>query len=204
MIITDIVRDKKHCFKVNLDDGKTVFIDLDVVSEYSLKAGNEVSEEKLKEILRRSDYVRAKERALWYLDRMDRTEKQLSQKLREASFSEESIAAVMAFLRKYDLINDRRYAERFVRHSLENNLSRLEIRQKLFIKGIKRDIADEILSETEICEEESLSALIEKKYRSKLSAENGYEKVYAALVRKGFSYSAVRNALKKYSDFDTR
>ena len=30
--------------------------------------------------------------------------------------------------------------------------------------------------------------------------QNGAEKVYAALIRKGFSFSAVRNVLKKYSE----
>ena len=47
-------------------------------------------------------------------------------------------------------------------------------------------------------EESQIKNLLEGKYRNKLTAENGAQKVYAALVRKGFSYSAVRNCIKDY------
>ena len=46
---------------------------------------------------------------------------------------------------------------------------------------------------------EQILALLQGKYAYKLTAERGFEKVYAALVRKGFSYSAVRQAMKKYN-----
>ena len=38
----------------------------------------------------------------------------------------------------------------------------------------------------------------EKKYKNKLTDKKAKEKVFAALIRKGFSYGAVREVLKKY------
>ena len=83
---------------------------------------------------------------------------------------------------------------------LNANISPRETVRKLYEKGISYDMAKEIVSETETDEEAQIRALIEKKYARKLELENGAEKVYAALIRKGFSFSAVRNVLKKYSE----
>ena len=200
MEITEIKRDKKHCFKVRLDNAQIVLIDLDVVSEYSLKSGMELSEERLSEILDRSDFVRAKERALWYLDRSDRSEKSLYDKLCGAGFKETSAAQVLAWLKSYGMIDDRRLALRLCERYNENNVSKRETYQKLLLKGIPRDIAKEVTDDTEFDESEQIRALIEKKYYRKLTDKESVQKVYAALVRKGFSFGAVRNELKKYSE----
>ena len=65
-------------------------------------------------------------------------------------------------------------------------------------KGVNRDLAYEVLDELDTDEEAQIRALLDKKYRSKLALEKGPEKVYAALIRKGFSFSAVKNVMKKY------
>jgi SOS response regulatory protein OraA/RecX len=52
-------------------------------------------------------------------------------------------------------------------------------------------------------EESVVVELVNKKYLTKLSAENGALKVMQALLRKGFSMSAVRKALQKITGDDT-
>jgi len=46
---------------------------------------------------------------------------------------------------------------------------------------------------------ENIKLLINKKYAKRLDTEEGVKKVFAALIRKGFSFSDVRKALKEYS-----
>lgn len=200
MIITEVKRDKKHCFKVSTDDGRTVFIDLDVCAEYGLKSGMELDGERLTEIIKRSDFVRAKERALWYLDRTDHSERALYDKLTRAGFAKESCAAVMAWLKEYGMIDDRRYAEHLAERYSESNVSQREAYQKLLLKGVPRELAREVTAETEFDEAAQIRAVIEKKYRNKLDDRASVEKVYAALVRKGFSFGAVRDGLKSYCE----
>jgi regulatory protein len=65
-------------------------------------------------------------------------------------------------------------------------------------KGVPYDLAKQVLEETEADEDTQIRNLIEKKYRSKLQSENGAKKVFDALARKGFSFSAIREALKSY------
>ena len=72
--------------------------------------------------------------------------------------------------------------------------------RKLIEKGVPADIAKEVVSGSDTDEDAQIIAVIEKKYARKLETENGAQKVYAALIRKGFSFSAVKKALKKYSE----
>ena len=81
----------------------------------------------------------------------------------------------------------------------EANISKREAYAKLYQKGIPTDIIKFVLEETEFDEVSQVEAVIQKKYRTKMSDRNSIQKVYAALIRKGFSYSAVRGAIKKYT-----
>ena len=197
MIIKAINPDKKHLTKIVFDE-KELLIDNDVVIDSGISVGYDISEEEIAELKNNSDYKRALSRAFWYLDRMDYTEKALFEKLVRAGFSKKASAKVMARLCELGLIDDRRYAERMAEKCRENNISKREAMQKMLLKGISYDLAKEMLEECECDEEEQIKNLLEGKYAYRLTQEKGTEKVYAALVRKGFSYSAVRSAMKKY------
>lgn len=200
MLLTAVGKDKKHCCRVETDSGKTFFVDRDVVAEYGLKAGTSLDDAQVAEILKRSDYVRAKERALWYLDRTDHTEKALYDKLTRAGFAPESCAAVLAWLKSYGMVDDRRFATHFAERCAEMNISKRETYQKMLIKGVPRDLAREMTEEVSFDESVQIRALIEKKYRNRLGDRAAVEKVFAALVRKGFSFGAVRTALREYCE----
>ena len=200
MILSEVKRDKKHLYRITTEEEREFFVDVTTATEYCLKAGDSITEEKWQEILHRSDFVRAKERALWYLDRSDRSEKALYEKLVTAGFKPTVCAEVMAWLKEYGMVDDVRYATRLSERFSESNVSKREAYNKLLLKGIPRDIAREVTLETEFDESAQIRALIEKKYKNKLLDKTNVEKVYAALIRKGFSFSAVREQLKKYSE----
>ncbi len=200
MQITDIKKDKKHLTRIVFSDGNEQLLDKDVCDGEGLFVGYEVDCERLEELKYESDYKRAKSRAMWYLDRMDYTERALYEKLVKAGFGKKASAAVLAYLCKLGLVDDRRYAERFAERCIEGNISKREAYQKMLLKGVSPSLAKEILSELECNEEAQIAALIEKKYAQKLADERGHEKVFAALARKGFSFSAIKSALKKYSE----
>ena len=54
---------------------------------------------------------RAKKRALFLLERMDRTELQLCEKLRQNGYPEECVAAAVEYVKQYHYIDDLRYAK---------------------------------------------------------------------------------------------
>lgn len=200
MIITDIKKGKAHTVQVFLSDNTDFSLDTDVCAEAALKKGGEINKEQVKRLCEKSDYVRAKSRALWFLDRADRTEKQLFDKLKAAGFGEESIEKALSNLKEYGLIDDNRYALNLAERCIAAGKSKREIYFKLMQKGVPKGIISEVLSESGISEEEQIALLLRKKYANKLCDKESVSRVYAALVRKGFSYGAVRNALKKYNE----
>lgn len=200
MFICDIKKDKKHLFKILLSSGEELLIDTDVCMEKNLKAGDEADDEFIEKLKAESEFKRAKSRALWYLDRMDYTENALYQKLIRAGFDKKASAEVIAWCVEFGLVDDRRYAERFALRCSESNISKREALQKMYGKGISFELAKEVWEETQTDEQSQLASLIEKKYAYKLTTENGSQKVFAALIRKGFSYGAVKEALKKYNE----
>ena len=200
MVVISISKDKKHLNKIGFSSGEELLVDIDVCIDRNISVGDEVDEAFLEELKAESEFKRAKSRALWYLDRMDYTEKALYQKLLRAGFDKRASASVIAWCVEFGLVDDRRYAERFAERCRDSNISKKEALSKMLIKGIPYDLAKEILEEVETDEQEQLSELINRKYAYKLTVENGTQKVFAALVRKGFSYSAVKEALKKYNE----
>lgn len=196
MEISEIKRDKNHCVRVSFLEGESVLLDSAFAAQECLHTGDHLTEEKLKELVNESDYVRAKSRALWFLDRADHSEKALFEKIIKGGISENAAARAIARLKELDMLDDRRYAERLAERMNENNISKREAYMKLSLKGVPRDIINEVLAETEFDEAQQIRALIDKKYARRLQNGEETQKVYAALVRKGFSYGAVREALK--------
>ena len=196
MLITDTKKDKLHLTKITLSDGSEVLIDNDVCYEKCLKIGTEISD--LDDLIFESNYRRAKSRAIWYIDRADHTEKALFEKLLRGGFPQRESAKVIARLKEVGLLDDLRYAENYANRLIESNVSKREALQKMLSKGVPYDMAKSVLEETETDELSQIKNIIEKKYRTNLTLENGVQKVYAALVRKGFSYDAVKTALKTY------
>lgn len=200
MQITALQKDKKHLTKILFSSGEEIFLDNDTVYEECLCVGTVLDLKKVEKLKFSSDLKRAKSRALWYLDRMDYTRKTLNEKLLKAGFSKKSSIAVIENLCDLGLIDDKRYAERMAQRLLENNLSKREVLNKMYLKGVPLDLAKEVLNDCEADENFQIKSLIEGKYAYKLTLENGVEKVFAALIRKGFSFSAVKSELKKYKE----
>lgn len=200
MQVIRVENQKKHLVKVVFDTGDELLIDKDTAQENCIKQGVETDYETAAKLLYDSEYRRAKSRAVWYLDRSDATEKGMFDKLVTAGFDKKASAQVIARLAEVGLIDDRRFAENYAGRCKDANISKREAVRKMLAKGVPYDIASLAVQESDADENDQIKNLIDRKYRRKLEAERGTEKVYAALIRKGFSFSAVRNALKEYSE----
>ena len=57
---------------------------------------------------------RARKKTMRLLEHMDRTEKGLTDKLRQAEFSPEAVEDAIAYVKSYGYINDARYARTYI------------------------------------------------------------------------------------------
>ena len=198
MKILSLTKKKKHLTEILFEDGSLVSVDSELVEINKLSPGTEVSD--TGKLLYESDYKRAKSRALWYLSRSDHSKKALTDKLKKGGFSAQASEDACLRMEELGLIDDLIYAKRVAEYLSVSGSSKREIAYKLSLKGISSDIIKDILETEESDEREKIKRLIESKYRNKLSNEKDIQKVFAALIRKGFSYSDVKNALKAYSE----
>lgn len=199
MTVTGIKKEKGHLVRIEFNAGESILLDSDFCAEKCIREGDELSRGQIDEYLSESDYIRAKSRALWLLDRYSYTERRLFEKLKSAGFGEKTASRVLSRFKELGIINDSNLALLYAKDCARRGISKRAAYPKLLAKGFRSDTVKAALDGAGFDEKEQLSYLIEGKYAARL-AVGETDKVYAALVRKGFSYGEVREALKRYSE----
>ena len=138
-------------------------------------------------------------KAMLLLEHMDRTEKGLSDRLRQAGFSAEAAEDAMDYVRSYGYLNDQRYAVNYISFRMGTK-SRQKILQELARKGIDREVALAAWEEAaEIEEPDELAVLrtaVNKKCQSDtVLDEKGMRRLQGFLLRRGFSYGDISHVL---------
>jgi len=198
MKIVSLKDKRKGLTSVLLEDGCELLLDTEIVILNSLTPGAVLDDPD--KLLFESDVKRAKSRALWYLSRGDLSRKKLQEKLIRGGFMPSAAIQAVERMEELSLIDDTRLAQRLYEYLSESGASKREILYKLQNKGIPSDIAKQVIEADESSESDKLQKLIKTKYASKLQNEENVKKVFAALIRKGYNYSDVREALKAYSE----
>lgn len=141
--------------------------------------------------------IRAKKRALYLLERMDRTEQQLREKLKSSDYPEEVIEEAIEYVKSFHYLDDERYAENFTRYKKEN-MSRQQIKQKLMLKGVSKDIIQNAIEEEyDVDESIHIRNILEKKHFSYETADEGeFRHVYGYLLRRGFRSNDILKEMK--------
>lgn len=129
-----------------------------------------------------------KSKAFALLARKAYFSKQLRKKLSEKGYPEEEIEPLMKELTQRGWLNDQELGARYVEQQRQKGYGAKMIALKLREKAGYLDIA---IGD----EEETLKALIKKKYLSKLAEKR--EKVIQALLRRGYSYELISKVLKQ-------
>ena len=143
--------------------------------------------------------------ALDLLSRRDRSEAEVRRRLREKGIADTEIDAVFARLMELNYLDDRRLAERIVAAALSTGRGYgVRLALDLAKRGIHRDIADETLSRLagEYDQQDLVRDLLTRKFPAfdPATADNREKaRVMNYLLRRGFSRSAVYDAMKNQS-----
>lgn len=200
MTITAIMPERKKLSSVFIDGEFAMKLDSTVLAENGIIPGTDLDDEQLHELIEKSDYKRAKEKALWLLSGHDYSRRKLIEKLRRET-PEETADAVCDRLEELGLLDDEKYARRLADDLIHiKKLSPRGALYKMMEKGIDRDLAQEILDEFETDPVEQISQLIEQKYAGRLGDEKGMRRTIAAFQRMGYSWSDIRSALAQWED----
>lgn len=164
-----------------------------------LKEGSQLSQAQYDYILYEIVAKRAKKRVLYLLEKMDRTEQQIREKLKANEYPDCCIEIAIAYAKSFHYLDDYRYACNFVRYHMEK-YSRMQIKQKLLSKGISRDDIERAIEAEYISEEkEQIRALLQKKkFQGQTSNTPEFRKIYQFLLRRGFSSSDILKEMNNW------
>lgn len=184
-------------YKIILDNEISFLLYKSDIKAYGLEEGAEINEEKYNELMDML-YKRAKERALYILDKTPKTQKQIRDKLVMGLYPDVIIEKVILFLNKYDILNDYLYASMYIEYKSLSK-SKKQIMQDLMLKGISKNTIIDALENSGYSDRNSLKNLIDKKAKKyELNDKSGLKKIYQYLLGKGYSYSDIRYVLSDY------
>ena len=198
MVIQDL-KPSKHVegrWLAVLEDGSILRIGEGEVVGFALYAGKELTEEeaeRLQDSVRRGEL---KTRAIELLMRKPQSRKELGRKLSEWGASEEEAAVVCGRMEELGYLNEREYAGRIVRHFAAKGFGERKLRDELYRRGIPRELWNEALEEIED-NSEAIDAFLEKKLKGDHDPK-AVKKASDALARRGFSWSEISDALRRY------
>lgn len=208
MVITRLEKTTKGRIKIYLNDEFAFMLYRGEINSLPISVGADMTDELYDYICDTVLTRRAKLRAMNILQKQDKTEKELRDKLREGLYPERVIDAAIAYVKSYSYIDDERFARNYVSYRLQSKSKRL-LERELRQKGVPADIIENVLEEltnTKGFDEDVLIVrMAEKKCGSPLEEKlpaaddrKSWEKLYRYLIGKGFEYEKVKRVLSQY------
>lgn len=185
---------KIHIF---IDDEYTITTDIDFWTEHFFKDGQEIDGDEWENLVDGINYKKAVDKCYDLLSRRDHSVKELKTKLLR-TVDENNASKAIEKMIDYGYLDDEKYAKNLVKYLSETKrMSKNHIKQEMYKRGVPNDIIAYTLEDIEIDNVSAVVDLILTKYRNKLDIQDGNKKVISALMRKGFSYSDIREAFDR-------
>lgn len=203
MKITDVKKQKNNPkrYSVFVDGDFAFGLDEVDVLYYKLLNCDEISEEKFNFIKENTVFNKARDTAVKYLSFKARTKNEVAAKLAEKDFTEDIIDKVIALLEKYNYIDDYSYAGSFLRDKFNiNGFGTERIKYELKQRGISEEIIEKVVEENCFDEIKKAAELIEQKYGVYEFDIKERRKIEGFLLRRGFSFSTIKDAFNLLKD----
>jgi regulatory protein len=128
-----------------------------------------------------------------------RSEHELEERLRKKGFGEDEIRETVLYLKHAGMLDDQMLAENLRRQAFSNKLlGYAGAKRFMSQRGLSRDVIETSLDYDEDREIATIQKLMDKKFRTLRhhSDADGTRKAVHFLLRRGFSLSTIRKALK--------
>ena len=198
MQITAIEPRRKSLSALFLDGEFAMNIDSETLLKSGYKLGGDITDEELYELLQASDNRRANEKALYLLEHRNHSKKELVDKIRRTT-SPQAAQAAAEHMQELGLVNDAVFAKDYAAELLgRKGFSASRAQHELLLKGIDKELAEEIIGELAPEPVEKIKEILARKYERVLGDEKGRRRAVNALQRLGYRYDDIRRALSDY------
>ena len=178
---------------VFLEDGACLKITEQELLDFGLRAGDELDKPTLDRLKEAAGVSNVKATAADLIGKRARSRRDLERKLREKGASEAEARYAAEWLEAIGAINDADYAALLVRHCAQLGYGPARIRDKLYEKGVPRELWEDAL-DTLPDQSEDVDRFLRSKLRGELPDEKEKKRLTDALLRRGFSWGDVRAA----------
>lgn len=199
MLVTDIKPVTKQKFQIEIDGQPAFVVYKGELFRYHLEKNREIEQSVYTELVDEVLTKRAKLRAMYLLQKMDRTRWELERKLQESGYPPVAVERALEYVTSFHYIDDKRYVAMYI-ESQKNKKGKARIKMELMRKGVSSEVIAEVFEETEdeTDTKETIRSLIEKKCSNPTQMdEKEKRKLYGFLLRRGFSSSDILSVFRE-------
>ena len=186
-------RHKRGRVLVFLEDGACLKITEQELLDFGLRAGDDLNEATLARLKEAAGVSNVKATAADLIGKRAMSRASLEKKLKEKGASEADARYAAEWLEAIGAINDADYAALLVRHCADLGYGPARTREKLYEKGVPRELWEDAL-DTLPDQSEDVDRFLRSKLRGELPDEKEKKRLTDALLRRGFSWGDVRAA----------
>lgn len=196
--ITLIQAQKRNRNRVNIHLDDEYAFSLDRVAAAWLSVGQKLTENDIDRLFTKDEFETALGKALHYLSYRSRSRQEMLRYLQKKGYQSSVIDQVIARLQDERLLDDKKFASEWVENrQLFRPRSKAMMKIELRQKGVNDGAISEAFESANLDDLELALAAgqkLNKRYQ-KLDKQEYYRKLGAALQRRGFSYSTVKECL---------
>lgn len=193
---------KKGRFLVILEDGDILRITEEELLRFGLRSGEELEEETLEALRSSAKTSQVKAQAAGMIGRRALSKSELQRRLIRGGAAEADAQAAADWLEDIGAVDDPAYAAAVVWDYGRRGYGPARIREELRRRGVPRELWEVALEELPDSED-ILDDLIRKRCRGDLSDPREVKRLSDGLLRRGFSWSQVKEALSRYTELPT-
>lgn len=190
---------KKGRVLVFLGDGACLKITEQELLDFGLRSGDELDEETLKRLKEAAGVSNTRAAAADLIGKRAMSRRNLERKLQEKGASETEARYAAEWLEAIGALNDAEYAAALVRHYSRLGYGPARVREKLYEKGVPRELWEGALEELP-ADGGQVDAFLRSKLRGRTPDEKEKRRLTNALLRRGFPWGEVKSAWRRLGE----
>ncbi len=186
-------RHKKGRILVFLDDGACLKITEQELLDFGLRPGDELDEDTLRRLKEAAGVSNTRAAAADLIGKRAMSRRDLERKLQEKGANEAEARYAAEWLEAIGALNDAEYAAALARHYSGRGYGPARVREKLYEKGIPRELWEDALEQ--IPENDGqIDAFLTGKLRGREPDEKEKRRLTNALLRRGYPWGDIKAA----------
>lgn len=186
-------RHKSGRVLVFLEDGACLKITQQELLDFGLRPGDELDEASLRKLKEAAGVSNTRAAAADLIGKRAMSRRDLERKLRDKGASEAEARYAAEWLEAIGAINDTEYAALLVRHCADLGYGPQRVREKLYEKGVPRELWDDALDSLPDPAGQ-IDRFLAAKLRGREPDEKEKKRLCDALARRGFAWPDIRAA----------